>query len=110
MSAIKKNWIGAIAALTLVLGVIFAVNAFEKKVEKVQTMKKWGYNPNAPSGAQWTEVTGMTEQHPGQPGDYSCSSGEEICTADFDSTVDPNSSSTALPTNIVRGSFELVEN
>lgn len=33
MEKIKKNWLSAIAALTLVLGVIFAVNALEKKVE-----------------------------------------------------------------------------
>lgn len=33
MRAVKNNWLSAITALTLVLGVIFAVNAFEKKAE-----------------------------------------------------------------------------
>lgn len=97
LKSVNKFGLGAIML------VAFATMAFTPA--KNLATKKYSYNPSAPAGSKWTDVTLLQQSIPGQPRDYTCSGTQNTCTAEFD--VDPNTNPSAIPSNQVYGNFAL---
>lgn len=72
METIKRNWLKAITGISLVLGLILGVNAFEKRVEAIDIktepeLKEWHFdgaenplNNDIADAAQYSEGTSST--------------------------------------------------
>ncbi len=82
MRAVKNNWLSAIAALTLVLGVIFAVDAFEKKAE-VKLLSPQDLTIDVSSASNPNDPTQQMVSHLGIADPNCGTSNVTICGATF---------------------------
>ncbi|WP_316805327.1 hypothetical protein [Pedobacter nototheniae] len=93
--------VNKIGLMALVL-VAFATMAFTPS--KNLAMKKWSYDPTAPAGHRWADITGQQQSDEENTRDYLCNGAEQICTAEFDESIDPDVTP-STPLNVVEGQF-----
>jgi hypothetical protein len=100
-----KNALKSVNKLGLVAIAVVAVATMAFTPAKNLATKKYSYDPSAPAGSKWTDVTSLQQTSGGVTRDYRCSGTENTCTAEFD--VNPNINPSAIPSNEVEGNFVL---
>ena len=92
----------------LILAMVFAMGTavVAQTSNGSRAMKKYAFNPSAPAGSQWQDIDGEVQETPGNPGDYRCNLNDQVtCTAEFDSTINPNVGTHPL-TNRIPGDYQ----
>lgn len=104
------NALKGINKFGLALVALTAITLMSFTAAKQATVnKKYSYDPSQPAGSQWTDVSHLQQSDENELRDYRCDFSSEICTAEFDENINPNTTP-ATPMNIVPGDFVLEDN